>query len=70
MRPPVRRPPPTLEASRSRRGAGPARKQTLPGPEWGLEVGGWLHQTLQCGGGNRFPFVLFASTAGAAGVVH
>jgi hypothetical protein len=23
----------------------------------------WLHRTLQCGGGNRFPFVQFAGTA-------
>lgn len=38
----------------------------------GGELGGgaWLHRTLQCGGGNRFPFVLFAGTVGTAGVAH
>lgn len=29
----------------------------------GRRGGPWLHRTLQCGGGNRFPFDLFSGTA-------
>lgn len=71
-KPQVRRPPQPWRLREAGEGRGPHASRRCQGREWGRIGGGgaWLHRTLQCGGGNRFPFVLFAGTVGTAGVAH